>query len=188
MEYLILLAGAIVWCGVFYFLMRALQRRRASRGASAATLEMRPGSLICACEEWRKERARFRPGDPRRLCAHLCSRLAEDIPHLPEALRPFLHLVTLMAEEGRGVPYAPPTFAFVLGNSGYLATLEKDAYPTVTIYIGRKKYFFNVVEGSWKDGETPPFAADIGSLIQTEIRRRLARAREDGHAPETSAT
>ncbi len=168
--------------------MRKLPRRRTSRGASAAALEMQRISLICTCEEWRKERARFRPGDPRRLCVHLCSRLAEDIPHLPEALRPFIQLVSLMAEERRGVPYAPPTFAFVLGDSGYLATLEKDAYPTVTVYIGRSKYFFNVVEGSWEDGGTPPFAADIGNLIQTEIRRRLARSREGGHASETSTT
>lgn len=168
--------------------MRKLPRRRLARDAAAAVSEMQRVSLICACEEWRKERARFRPGDPRRLCVHLCSRLAEDILHLPEALRPFSPLVNLMAEEQRGVPYASPTFPFVLGDSGYLATLEKDAYPTVTVYIGRSKYFFNVVEGSWGEGGTPPFAADIGSLVQTEIRRRLARARESGRASEASAT
>lgn len=186
MEYLILLVCSIALCAALYMMMRGLTRRVPSCPTVIAA-EARPAHesmLTCSCEEWRRERARFRQGDPRRLCVHLCARLAGDTLRLPEVLRPFASLVILMAEEGRGVPCAPPAFAFVLGDSGYLVTMEKNAYPSATVYVGRGRHVFNVAQGSWEEGGAPPFAADIGNLIQAEIRRRLAREREKARTRE----
>lgn len=106
---------------------------------------------------------------------HLCQYLAEDILRLPEALVPFAQTISLMSEQAQGIPHLPPAFAFVLGDSGYISTIEPNAYPWGTVYIGRNVYSFNVQDGRWGEGGIPPFAADIGNLIQAETSRRLAK-------------
>lgn len=132
-------------------------------------------SLSCTCEEWRTERARFRQGDPRRLCVHLCQHLSRHSEYVPETLTPFAQSICHMGEEAKGVPHRSPAFAFVLGDSGYISTVEENAFPWATVYAGRSVYSFNIQDGRWGEGGIPPFAADIGNLIQAETRRRLAK-------------
>lgn len=174
-------------CAVLYPLLRKNPVQSHTRVSSNAGAQARVDgpSLSCNCEEWRLERARFRQGDPRRLCVHLCRYLSEDILRIPEALVPFAQTISLVSEQDQGIPYLPPAFAFVLGDSGYISTIEANAYPWATIYIGRSVYSFNVQDGRWGEGGIPPFAADIGNLIQAETSRRLARQKNaDQSSPE----
>lgn len=164
-------------CAVLYPLLRknSPQSRPKIAPVPKGQARIHGPSLSCSCEEWRSQRARFRQGDPRRLCVHLCQYLSEDILRIPEALIPFAQTISLMGEQSTGIPYLPPAFAFVLGDSGYISTIEPNAYPWTTVYIGRTVYAFNVQDGRWGEGGIPPFAADIGNLIQAETRRRLSR-------------
>lgn len=177
LEYWMLFACVALVCAVLYPLLRKepVQLKDQNVPPPGAEARVHGPSLSCTCEEWRTERARFRQGDPRRLCSHLCSYLALDILRLPEALVPFAQTISLMHEEKQGIPHRPPAFAFVLGDSGYISTIESGAYPWATVYIGRNRYSFNVMDGRWAEGGIPPFAVDIGNLIQAETRRRLAR-------------
>lgn len=129
-------------------------------------------SLTCTCTEWQQARSRFRQGDPRRLCVHLCAALASDLLLVPPQLHPFAQIITRMHSDGLGMPYLAPTFAFVLGDSGYLITITPESRPWATVYVGDADYAFDVDFGQWADSGRPPFASDIGSLIQSEIRRR----------------
>lgn len=172
-------------CAVLYPLLRKnpVQGHTKIVPVSDAQPRFDGPSLSCSCEEWRLGRARFRQGDPRRLCVHLCRYLSEDILRIPEALVPFAQTISLVSEQGQGIPHLPPAFAFVLGDSGYISTIEANAYPWATIYIGRNVYCFNVQDGRWGDGGIPPFAADIGNLIQAETSRRLARQKNAEQPP-----
>lgn len=179
MVYWIMFACMMLVCAVLYPLLRKNSDQSHTLVKKISPASTRPSvhgpSLSCSCEEWRTQRARFRQGDPRRLCLHLCQYLSEDILRLPEALLPFSQTISLMSEQARGIPYLPPAFAFVLGDSGYISTIEVNAYPWTTVYIGRNVYSFNVQDRRWGEGGIPPFAVDIGNLIQAETSRRLAR-------------
>lgn len=177
MVYWIIFACMMLVCAVLYPLLRKnpVQSHMRISPVDNTKARVHGPSLSCTCAEWRTERARFRQGDPRRLCVHLCQYLNEDILRLPEALIPFAQTINLMSEQAQGIPYLPPAFAFVLGDSGYISTIEANAYPWVTVYIGRNVYYFNVQDGRWGEGGIPPFAADIGNLIQAETSRRLAK-------------
>lgn len=176
-------------CAVLYPLLRKnpVQNHTKISPIDNTKARVHGPSLSCTCEEWRTERARFRQGDPRRLCVHLCQYLAEDILRLPEALVPFAQTISLMSEQAQGIPYLPPAFAFVLGDSGYISTIEPNAYPWGTVYIGRNVYSFNVQDGRWGEGGIPPFAADIGNLIQAETSRRLAKQKNTAPTIEAPA-
>ena len=136
------------------------------------------GTLTCSCEEWLLSRSRFRRGDPRRLCRHLCAALGQNMVLLPENLMPFAPLITRMKAEGQGIPFATPTFAFVLGDSGYLITMTAETKPWATVHVGGADYAFHVGTGLWDEAGRPPFASDIGGLIQAEIRRRSQKQQE----------
>lgn len=185
MVYWIIFACMMLVCAVLYPMLRKSPPPRHSAISLGAPSHPRvhEPSLSCTCEEWRNQRARFRQGDPRRLCVHLCQYLARDTASIPDALTPFAQSICLMGEEGKGVPYHSPAFAFVLGDSGYISTIEENAYPWATVYIGRTVYTFNIQDGRWGDAGTPPFAADIGNLIQAETRRRLARLKNPTPPP-----
>ena len=168
---------------VVFALMRRIPSPMASRDAANAdgpTTDIK--ALTCSCDQWVEARSRFRQGDPRRLCEHLCEGLSREIMLMPESLVPFAQLVSRLRDEGRGMPYAPPTFAFVLGDSGYLITMTPDAKPWATVYVGGSDYAFNVDTGQWGDAGRPPFASDIGSLIQSEVRRRSQKQQENAES------
>lgn len=185
--YWIMFACMMLVCAVLYPLLRKNQVQSHTKISPVDNTQIRVHgpSLSCTCEEWRNERARFRQGDPRRLCVHLCQFLAEDILRLPESLIPFAQTISLMSERARGIPHLPPAFAFVLGDSGYISTIEANAYPWATVYIGRSVYSFNVQDGRWGEGGIPPFAADIGNLIQAETSRRLAKQKKSAQVETT---
>lgn len=132
--------------------------------------------LLCTCEEWRTRRARFKPEDPRRLCVHLCQALAAHPEHMPEALMPFAPCIALMRDQEHGVPFEPPSFAFVLEKTGYVVTMPPAAHPWAMIYAGRAIHALNIQNGQWGDSGAPPNADDLSSLIRSELRRRMSRA------------
>lgn len=189
MVYWIIFASMMLVCAALYPLLRKSPPTRATfvSPETGSQPRVHEPSLSCTCEEWRKERARFRQGDPRRLCVHLCQHLARSTVAIPEALTPFAQSICLMAEEAKGVPYRSPAFAFVLGDSGYISTIEENAFPWAKVYVGRSVYSFNIQDGRWGEGGIPPFAADIGNLIQAETRRRLARLHTPAPSPVPSA-
>lgn len=168
-----------------YALLRRLPHRKVSpKVPGQPTPVASVPALTCTCEEWQLARSRFRQGDPRRLCRHLCAALAQDMAALPQNLLPFAQLITRMHDEGTGIPYAVPTFAFVLGDSGYLITTTPQSRPWATVYVGGSDYAFDVETGQWAETGRPPFASDIGSLIQSEIRRRSQKQ----HDPDPAAS
>lgn len=157
---------------LYAFLARQPPRQNNTKAQGSPAPQADAESLMCSCAEWQQVRSRFRQGDPRRLCVHLCNALAQDMLLVPQNLLPFAQLIARMHTEDHGMPYATPTFAFVLGDSGYLITITPESRPWATVYVGGADYAFNVESGQWAESGRPPFASDIGSLIQSEIRRR----------------
>lgn len=145
---------------------------------AAGAVRVHIPQLTCTCAEWRTLRARFRPEDPRRLCAHLCAQLCAETPVPPPALLPFAPLIRHMRAEGQGVPCTAPSFAFVLGETGYLVLLPPEMRPWALVHTGQLRYAFNLDTGCWRDDASPPFAQDIGNLVKAEARRRAAKRRE----------
>lgn len=169
-----IVAGVVIMlaAALYALFARQPQRQSSAKPQSAPAPQADADSLTCTCAEWQQSRSRFRQGDPRRLCVHLCSTLAQDMLLVPQHLLPFSQLIARMHAEERGMPYAIPTFAFVLGDSGYLITITPESRPWATVYVGGADYAFDVDSGQWDESGRPPFASDIGSLIQSEIRRR----------------
>ena len=95
---------------------------------------------------------------------------------MPEKLMPFSQIISRMRNQNTGVPYAPPTFAFVLGDTGYLVTIRPDMHPWATVFTGGNEFSFNISTAQWSETGRPPFARDIGNLIQAEVRRRTSEA------------
>ena len=89
---------------------------------------------------------------------------------VPEKLLPFLQLIHHMVTQERGIPCAQPSFAFILGENGYVVLLPTGNEHDATIYFADQEYVLDVFTGEW--GQTrPPFAGEIASLVRSEMRR-----------------
>lgn len=158
-----------------YLLRRAPAAPAGSSSGNRLSPMADPAALVCACAEWRVRRARYKPEDPRRLCVHLCAWLCADARRIQPSLRPFAAMIARMHEEGRGMPLERPSFAFVLGEKGYLTTMPQAARPWAAVYTEKARYTFHLGEGRWGEDKGPPFADEVGDLIRAEAMRRLRR-------------
>ena len=149
------------------------------REKARAAPEADSTTLTCTCAEWRGVRARFATGDPRRLCGHLCAALTAPGRELPPDLLPFAPLVRHMGARGLGVPCTRPSLAFVLEGVGYVALLPPEDTGCITLFRADKGYRLSLADNQWQ-GEAPPHAQELGSLLRGERQRRRGRARHVG--------
>jgi len=172
--YFIAIACLLLVCIIAYFALSQPSAKKidSPQMSSHKHNEINKNMLSCSCQEWLSERIHFKRSDPRRLCQHLCTYLANNKRNIPQQIQAFTEIIINMSTQNTGIPHKPPAFAFVLGASGYIATVEEGKYPLITVLAEDKIYSYTLTNGSWENDVSPEFSVEIGCLLQDEIRKR----------------
>lgn len=131
-----------------------------------------PASVTCSCPDFQKERASVPQDSPCRVCKHLMHYYVQHPDDIPSSLTPFADIFAHFDGKGARIPYAEPgIWSGVIGEIGTLITSWKESLPWVNIYVGDKKYGYNIDEKRWSYGEQPCNADKILPLLPVILER-----------------
>ena len=129
-----------------------------------------PPSVTCSCPDFQKERARAPQDSPCRACKHLMHYYVQHPDDIPSSLTPFADIFVHFDAKDARIPYAEPgIWSGVIGEVGTLITSWKESLPWVNIYVGDKKYGYNIEEKRWSYGEQPCNADEILPLLHAVL-------------------
>ncbi len=133
-----------------------------------------PASVTCSCPDFQEKRADTPQDSPCRVCKHLMHYYVRHPDDIPSPLTPFTDIfVHLNAKDAR-IPYAEPgIWSGVIEGAGTLVTSWTESLPWVNVYVGNKKYGYNIDEKRWSYGEQPGNADKILPLLPTILKKLI---------------